>query len=186
MIWNPFERIGAAVTTALISRVGSASWRDGSLRGADVNDARNDDILNAWFNGGTLTQIAFDYSVTRSTVSGVIKRARKAKDPRATPRRMEYLAAARTKPPKFDPADIDPAWADQSFRPRGGLTIMRLRAFGQCRWPVGDPKTPSFRYCAAVLDQPHDTYCPRHHALSIGPGARFERTAIKDALRAAA
>ena len=86
LIWNPFERIGAAVTTALISRVGSASWRDGSLRGADVNDARNDDILNAWFNGGTLTQIAFDYSVTRSTVSGVINRARERPKTRA-PRR---------------------------------------------------------------------------------------------------
>jgi GcrA cell cycle regulator len=47
------------------------------------------------------------------------------------------------------------------------LTIVELRPT-TCRWPLGDPRTPDFRYCGAggaSMTGGHP-YCPYHHSLS--------------------
>ena len=54
-----------------------------------------------------------------------------------------------------------------------GLTIMELRE-GTCRWPLGDPTTPEFRYCGggAVPGLP---YCAHHAQIAYLPTAERKR-----------
>jgi GcrA cell cycle regulator len=52
--------------------------------------------------------------------------------------------------------------------PKGeGLTIMELRE-SMCRWPLGDPTTPEFRYCGghALTGLP---YCSHHAQIAYQP-----------------
>jgi GcrA cell cycle regulator len=61
-----------------------------------------------------------------------------------------------------------------AFVPRlEGVTIMELRE-GVCRWPLGDPTIPAFRYCGAraVEGLP---YCPHHAQLAYQPVAERKR-----------
>lgn len=47
------------------------------------------------------------------------------------------------------------------------LTIIELRPT-TCRWPLGDPRTPEFRYCGAngASHTGGRPYCPFHHAMA--------------------
>jgi GcrA cell cycle regulator len=64
--------------------------------------------------------------------------------------------------PKAAPPPVDVT------SPHGeGLTIMELRE-GTCRWPLGDPTTPQFRYCGghAIPSLP---YCSHHAQIAYQP-----------------
>ena len=37
--------------------------------------------------------------------------------------------------------------------------------FDQCCYPIGEPRTTGFRYCAAPVAQPGAVYCPEHKRL---------------------
>jgi GcrA cell cycle regulator len=54
-----------------------------------------------------------------------------------------------------------------------GVTIMELRE-STCRWPLGDPTTPAFRYCGAraVEGLP---YCSHHAQVAYQPAAERKR-----------
>jgi hypothetical protein len=45
----------------------------------------------------------------------------------------------------------------------------RVRAlppqFDQCCYPIGEPRTPGFRYCVAPVAQPGAVYCQEHKRL---------------------
>jgi GcrA cell cycle regulator len=51
--------------------------------------------------------------------------------------------------------------------------ILELREF-MCRWPLGDPTTPEFRYCGtqALMGLP---YCPHHAQIAYQPAAERKR-----------
>jgi len=53
------------------------------------------------------------------------------------------------------------------------VTIMELRE-AMCRWPLGDPATPEFRYCGAqaIMGLP---YCPYHAQVAYQPAAERKR-----------
>ena len=54
-----------------------------------------------------------------------------------------------------------------------GVTIMELRE-STCRWPLGDPTTPEFRYCGArVVEGP--PYCSHHAQIAYQPAAERKR-----------
>jgi len=38
-----------------------------------------------------------------------------------------------------------------------------------CRWPIGDPSQPTFRYCGAPRSSVLSSYCSEHRARSIMP-----------------
>ncbi len=63
--------------------------------------------------------------------------------------------------------------AETAFGPHtsylGQTAIMSCRD-GKCRWPVGDPGTPTFRMCLAVTE-PSQVYCTAHSALARVPGS---------------
>ena len=54
-----------------------------------------------------------------------------------------------------------------------GVTIMELRE-AMCRFPLGDPATPEFRFCGAqaITGLP---YCPHHAQIAYQPAAERKR-----------
>ncbi|TGD94717.1 GcrA family cell cycle regulator [Methylobacterium nonmethylotrophicum] len=53
------------------------------------------------------------------------------------------------------------------------VTIMELREF-MCRWPMGDPSSPEFRFCGdrAITGLP---YCTHHSRIAYQPAAERKR-----------
>jgi hypothetical protein len=53
----------------------------------------------------------------------------------------------------------------------GQIEAPRVRAlppqFDQCCYPIGEPRTPGFRYCAAPIAQPGAVYCLEHKRLCM-------------------
>ena len=53
------------------------------------------------------------------------------------------------------------------------VTLMELRE-AMCRFPLGDPTTPEFRYCGAqaITDRP---YCAHHAQIAYQPATERKR-----------
>ena len=87
--------------------------------------------------------------------------------PRPAARPVSVAGPARGIPiEEFDGVDgraFDPTVLPECER----VTIMELRD-SMCRWPLGDPVTPEFRFCGsdAVLGLP---YCPYHCSIAYQP-----------------
>jgi GcrA cell cycle regulator len=71
--------------------------------------------------------------------------------------------------PAIRPAAVDPVAIPASQR----VTIMDLRE-SMCRWPLGDPTTPEFRFCGArsITGLP---YCTHHAEIAYQPAAERKR-----------
>ncbi|KMO21540.1 GcrA family cell cycle regulator [Methylobacterium platani] len=71
--------------------------------------------------------------------------------------------------PSHASAASDPVALPESVR----VTIMELREF-MCRWPMGDPSTPDFRFCGdrAITGLP---YCTHHSRIAYQPAAERKR-----------
>lgn len=54
--------------------------------------------------------------------------------------------------------DVPPDFSDHM------VPFMDVRE-GQCRWPIGDPSSPTFRFCGAG-QMGHESYCARHCRLA--------------------
>lgn len=71
-----------------------------------------------------------------------------------------------------DAADIElPAACDSS----ANVTIMGLTPT-TCRWPLGDPASPAFRYCGALHEIEAGPYCKFHHGLAYNASASRRMT----------
>jgi GcrA cell cycle regulator len=59
------------------------------------------------------------------------------------------------------------------------VTIMDLREY-MCRWPMGDPTTPEFRFCGA-RSQTGMPYCTHHARIAYQPAAdrRRDRSRVR-------
>jgi GcrA cell cycle regulator len=71
--------------------------------------------------------------------------------------------------PVYAPAPREDVVVPMSER----VTIMELRE-SMCRWPLGDPTTPEFRFCGArsIVGLP---YCPHHSRIAYQPVADRRR-----------
>lgn len=100
-------------------------------------------------NGKTFGQIAEILGTTRNSVAGALRRhVDLRKDaPRVTP-----VKALPAKPGNAAPV---------------GNAVLDLTHW-QCRWPIGDPRTPQFKFCdgARAVGVP---YCTTHMKLSYQP-----------------
>lgn len=56
---------------------------------------------------------------------------------------------------------------------RGGATLMDLKS-SSCRWPMGDPSDPNFRYCGARSNV-NETYCAAHAEIAFPARSRSKR-----------
>ena len=89
-----------------------------------------------------------------------------------TPASMPTNPVAANEPAAAPPTPLPPQEA--AVGPRSeGVTIMELREF-MCRWPLGDPTTPEFRYCGAPASEGLP-YCPHHAQIAYQPATERKR-----------
>jgi len=55
-----------------------------------------------------------------------------------------------------------------------GVTLFNLKA-SCCRWPIGDPSDPGFRFCGARTDG--ETYCAAHAEIAFPARTRVKKKA---------
>jgi GcrA cell cycle regulator len=67
--------------------------------------------------------------------------------------------------PKPEPVDV--------FKAGEGVTIADLSP-QDCRWPLGDPATPEFRYCGQERDGER-MYCKHHASIAYSPRPKKQK-----------
>lgn len=170
-------------------------------------DERVELLKKLWSDGLSASQIAAELgNVTRNAVIGKVHRlglsgrAKSAAQP-ATPRNAAPRKAPTRSPshPMGNPAaairgahalapsalpETEVETAQQPlpsedvvipFSER--VTIMELREY-MCRWPMGDPTTPEFRFCGA-RSQTGMPYCGYHARIAYQPAADRRRDRSK-------
>ncbi|MFV0281504.1 MAG: GcrA family cell cycle regulator [Rhodoblastus sp.] len=158
-------------------------------------DERVELLRKLWLEGLSASQIASELSngITRNAVIGKVHRlglSGRAKAPGQTAPRPRAAKPIRT-PSSSAPRTHVPimrgnlAYALTSRvveappRPRAQLeevvipmservTIMELRE-STCRWPLGDPSSPDFRYCGADSPIGEGPYCTYHARIAYQP-----------------
>jgi GcrA cell cycle regulator len=164
--------------------------------GATWTDERVELLKKLWSDGLSASQIAAELgNVTRNAVIGKVHRlslSGRAKDKAATaaqrPRKPARVPSA---PAPIAPSDrgsvlVSPlpqplveaepevAVAEEVAIPMSErVTIMDLRE-SMCRWPMGDPTKPEFRFCGArsITGLP---YCNHHARIAYQPVADRKR-----------
>jgi len=167
-------------------------------------DERVELLKKLWGDGLSASQIAAELGgVTRNAVIGKVHRlgmsgrgkanAAAAQRPRKTTRAPSaptvvetppasrpglVLApvppAAAAEPEPAEPEAPAPAAAPEVNLPQSErVTIMELRE-SMCRWPLGDPTNPDFRFCGArsITGLP---YCSHHATVAYQPAADRRR-----------
>jgi GcrA cell cycle regulator len=153
-------------------------------------------LRRLWEDGQSASKIAAQLGgVTRNAVIGKVHRlglAGRVKAGEETvvtalkapePEKVVAVAAQEPAPvvshrpaPEFPPvvAPARPAVVDHAAIPVSQrVTIMDLRE-SMCRWPLGDPTTPDFRFCGArsITGLP---YCTHHAEIAYQPAAERKR-----------
>ena len=156
-------------------------------------DERVELLRKLWLDGLSASQIAAElaHGITRNAVIGKVHRLGlsgrvKAQAP-AAPRQRTRSAAPRPAPRPSAP--IARGNLAVAFRPMEApeplpmedvvipmsemVTIMELRE-GMCRWPVGDPTTPEFRFCGSK-GASVGPYCQHHARIAYQPAQERRR-----------
>ncbi|MCF4127833.1 GcrA family cell cycle regulator [Methylobacterium sp. SyP6R] len=149
-------------------------------------------LKRLWSDGRSASQIAAEIGgVSRNAVIGKVHRlglaGRVLKANGAAPAggrrpRPESGAAAPVAetpsmlapaPPALALVQPAPSSATVALPESARVTIMELREF-MCRWPMGDPSTPDFRFCGdrAIAGLP---YCTHHCRIAYQPAAERKR-----------
>ena len=152
-------------------------------------------LKRLWSEGRSASQIAAEIGgVSRNAVIGKVHRLGLAgrvlkgngEQPTAG-RRPRGEAETASAPAAETPAVLAPAPpafalvqtqaardpADVALPESARVTIMELREF-MCRWPMGDPSSPDFRFCGdrAITGLP---YCTHHSRIAYQPAAERKR-----------
>ena len=153
-------------------------------------DERVELLRKLWLDGKSASQIAGELAngITRNAVIGKVHRlglSTRVKAPNSSPPRQRPRPLA-PRPPGLRPGSNLIRGANAlavDARPAPALvrepveevvvslaecvTIMELRE-AMCRWPIGDPATPEFRFCGGK-STPGASYCARHSRLAYQP-----------------
>lgn len=171
-------------------------------------DERVELLKKLWSDGLSASQIAAELgSVTRNAVIGKVHRlglsgraksaaapaAQRATAPRKAPARAPSHPMANPAPTRgahaLAPSFEEQAEAETQAAPQRQqseevvipfserVTIMDLREY-MCRWPMGDPTTPEFRFCGA-RSQTGMPYCTHHARIAYQPAADRRRDRSK-------
>lgn len=157
-------------------------------------DERVDLLRKLWLDGLSASQIAAELShgITRNAVIGKVHRlglSGRVKAPAAaTPRQRTRAATPRPASPRpaapqtrgnlavdFRPMEApEPLPVEDVVIPMSDMVgIMDLRET-MCRWPVGDPTTPEFRFCGSK-SPPGGPYCNHHARIAYQPAQERRR-----------
>jgi GcrA cell cycle regulator len=157
-------------------------------------DERVDLLRKLWLDGLSASQIAAELSrgITRNAVIGKVHRlglSGRVKAPAAaTPRQRTRAPAPRPASPRtaapmsrgnlavaFRPMEApEPLPVEDVVIPMSEMVeIMDLRE-SMCRWPVGDPTTPEFRFCGSRTPAA-GPYCMHHARIAYQPAQERRR-----------
>lgn len=147
-------------------------------------------LRKLWLDGLSASQIAAELShgITRNAVIGKVHRlglsGRVKATPVAAPATPRPRPAARPAPPRpIAPAVIgatalairpqtiaraEPEMEAVIIPLSERVTIMELRE-AMCRWPMGDPTSPDFRFCGARSAEAGAPYCTAHARVAYQP-----------------
>lgn len=168
-------------------------------------DERVEQLKQHWLEGLSASTIAslLGHGLTRNAVIGKVHRlglAGRAKTPSSTPARPRpsvSQATAHRQPAPRAPAaprimrgatalavaapavvEPEPETFESVVLPMSlRVTIVELKE-AMCRWPLGDPSSPEFRYCGSpALGGP---YCAHHAALAYQPANERRRERDRD------
>ncbi|MGO8738570.1 GcrA family cell cycle regulator [Rhodoblastus sp.] len=168
-------------------------------------DERVEQLKKMWLDGLSASQIANELGegISRNAVIGKVHRlglSGRVKSPApatARPRaRSEGEPAASTAPvvhgnlavavaARPAPAPAPRPAAEEVVVPISErVGIMDLRE-SMCRWPLGDPTTPEFRYCGARMQIGLGPYCTYHARIAYQPAMDRRRDRERRAAAAA-
>jgi len=165
-------------------------------------EERVERLKKLWSDGLSASQIAAELGggVTRNAVIGKVHRlglsGRGKPSGTGTPRPRKVAPRTPSAPTTFDQlrrrtatalaparAPLPEAEAEVAYRPlpveevvipmSKRVTIMELRD-SMCRWPLGDPSTPEFRFCGARAGTAMP-YCGYHAQLAYQPAVDRRR-----------
>lgn len=156
-------------------------------------------LRKLWTDGLSASQIAQElaHGITRNAVIGKVHRlglsgrAKAPAAPAAAPRQINAKPqqAARPAPPRSIATPAMRGNAALAMRPMAAsaapqpvqrpyedvvipiserVTIMDLRE-SMCRWPMGDPSSPDFRFCGARSAEAGGPYCSAHARIAYQP-----------------
>jgi GcrA cell cycle regulator len=152
-------------------------------------DERVDILRKLWLEGLSASQIAAELShgITRNAVIGKVHRlglSGRVKAPTAAqPRQRIRPQPLRPQPQRpsaplvrgntalaYKPIEApEPMPVEDVVIPMSQMvTIMDLRE-SMCRWPVGDPTTPEFRFCGSKSPAGGGPYCNHHARIAYQP-----------------
>lgn len=163
------------------------------------NDERVELLKKLWQDGLSASQIAAELGgVTRNAVIGKVHRLGlsgriKSSTPSLAPRRPRAAPQPSQPRPRFatqgnvalapspmpEPAPAPRQAAEVMPFSCERVTIMELREC-MCRWPLGDPSRPDFRFCGAK-STPGAAYCDHHARMAyqtVSERRRERRTAV--------
>ncbi len=138
----------------------------------DWTEKQDNELMLLWANGLSATAIAVHMGDgrTRSAVMGRLNRVGKLK----TRADINRNGSPSTWPKKLPP---ERKFVVKRYRhPRAilsepasehNVTLAQLKPH-HCRWPVGDPSMPSFRFCGETRAK-DTSYCAYHYAKSVQP-----------------
>jgi GcrA cell cycle regulator len=119
-----------------------------------------------WREGQSAREIGVVFGVSKGSVLGVADRngftSRKPDHPRRAYDPQDRRGRADRHHPPKPVVVLVPVAAGLPVR------VLRLSPVAACCWPLGEPRTPAFRWCgaAAVVGR---SYCPAHVALAYRP-----------------
>jgi len=166
-------------------------------------DERVELLRKLWSEGLSASRVAAELGpgITRNAVIGKIHRlglAERAKTaaaprPRAakpqqrpqTPQRVQGPAMMGNVALALAPralAEPQPAAEEVVVPISERVTLMDLRE-SMCRWPMGDPTSPDFRFCGARSPIGAGPYCAYHSRVAYQPAQ--DRRRLRDSMRAA-
>jgi GcrA cell cycle regulator len=164
-------------------------------------DERVELLRKLWNDGLSASQVAAELGpgITRNAVIGKIhrlglaerakavsaQRPRVAKAPRQTQPRMNGVSSHGNLALAFAPhALTSPRLAPEEevvIPISERVTLMELRE-SMCRWPMGDPTSPEFRFCGGKSKIGGGPYCAYHARVAYQPAQ--DRRRARDQLRA--
>jgi len=154
-------------------------------------DDRVETLKKLWADGLSASQIAREMGegVTRNAIIGKVHRLKlsgratpsRPPRPRAKPAPKPRLAAAGTQP-RANPATVrqgapvappSPPLEPKAL-PNGEFATVLTLTNHICKWPIGDPATPEFRFCGRK-SRAGSPYCETHAAQAYQPQSRRRR-----------
>jgi GcrA cell cycle regulator len=151
-------------------------------------DERVEQLRKMWLDGLSASQIANElaHGITRNAVIGKVHRlglsgrvkspapaqtrprARQPEDGKSPPSApISHGNLAIAVEPRSMPAPR-PAVEEVVIPMSERVSIMDLRE-SMCRWPLGDPASPDFRYCGAKMQIGLGAYCSYHARIAYQP-----------------